>query len=117
MPIRRPAEDFRAALDDLLNRLQRSGIAADIYLLGGAALALGHNARSTITDVDATIRCTADLSTLITEVGAVHGLASDWLNTNVAMYLSPLVDDPAPVDIAVAGASRVRAASLEIRRR
>jgi hypothetical protein len=67
-----------------------------------------------ITDVDAVIRCREDITNLIAEVGADHGLESNWLNNDVKAFVSPVVDDPEPIEIAVVGESHVTAASLRV---
>jgi len=67
-----------------------------------------------ITDVDAVIRCREDITDLIAEVGADHGLESNWLNNDVKAFVSSVVDDPEPIEIVTVGESRVTAASLRV---
>jgi hypothetical protein len=45
-------DDILAALTDVGRRLQAHGILGDLYLVGGAALALAYDARRTTRDVD-----------------------------------------------------------------
>ena len=67
-----------------------------------------------ITDVDAVIRCRTDITQLIAEVGKDHGLEFNWLNNGAQGFVSPVVDDPAPVEVLSAAGSRVTAASVRV---
>ena len=49
------ADDLRSALADLANRLQRRNARACLYVTGGAAMLLAHNATHATRDINAAI--------------------------------------------------------------
>lgn len=50
------AEDVRRLLHELGRRLSGRGIAAEIYVFGGSAMAMAYNARRTTRDIEAFVR-------------------------------------------------------------
>jgi hypothetical protein len=83
-PVELTADDVRGLLAELGRRLQAQGVAATVYVGGGAAIALELDERRVTADVDAvfhpatTVRAEAEV--LATE----RGLPKDWLNDSVA---------------------------------
>jgi hypothetical protein len=80
-------DDILAALTDVGRRLQAHGILGDLYLVGGAALALAYDARRTTRDVDAVFEPKLLVYQAAAEVAAERGLPPDWLNDAVKGFL------------------------------
>ncbi|MGH3544680.1 MAG: hypothetical protein ACRDPW_01920 [Mycobacteriales bacterium] len=80
-------DDIRRLLDDLSAELARRGARADLFLVGGAAIAIAYdNARST-RDLDAVFLPTDVVRQAALVVAEQHELAKDWLNDAVKGFL------------------------------
>lgn len=93
------AEETAELLDELDARLRRRGVAASIFIIGGAAIAANHTRRERVTeDVDALTRDTVVLDEAKT-LARERGLPENWLNPNAGMWMPPLpagvLDQPA----------------------
>jgi predicted nucleotidyltransferase len=89
-------ELIEAMLSRLSERLQARGVAAEIYIVGGAAIALEYDDRRVTVDVDAFFK---PKDVVLEESAAVadeFGLSRDWLNDNAKMF-APDGDDPGVV--------------------
>lgn len=90
----------RGAIEELLAELARElgerGLRGDMFVVGGAAMALAYDTRRATRDVDAVF----EPKTLVYEAAAVvaerRGLPEDWLNDAVKGFL-PGEDDNAAV--------------------
>lgn len=80
-------EDIAALLDDLNDELERRGATADLFLVGGAVIAVAYDARRATRDLDAVFRPTAVVRDAARAVAARHHLAEDWLNDAVKGFL------------------------------
>lgn len=81
-------ERMRALLEEVDAGLRRRGIAASVYVVGGAAMTLAHGRERITPDIDGIVSHRA----VIEEAEAVsrrHGLALSWLNTNAAGWVPP----------------------------
>lgn len=92
-------EETTELLDELDTRLRQRGIAASIFVVGGAAIAANQTRRARITeDVDALTRDTVVLDEA-KQLARERGLPEDWLNPNAGMWMPPLpggvLDQPA----------------------
>jgi len=77
-------------LDELDARLRRRGVAASIFVVGGAAIAVNHAGRDRVTeDVDALTRGTAVLEEA-KALARERGLPENWLNARAGMWMPPL---------------------------
>ncbi|HUZ37681.1 MAG TPA: DUF6036 family nucleotidyltransferase [Streptosporangiaceae bacterium] len=90
----------RAAIEDafrrLGDRLARRGVVADIYVFGGAAMALAYDARRATRDIDAVFQ---PHGVVLEEAWAVAdelGLPRWWLNEQASAYVAPGGDVAAP---------------------
>jgi hypothetical protein len=83
-------EETTALLNELDARLRRRGVAASIFVVGGAAIAANYTRRERVTeDVDALTRDTVVLEEART-LARERGLPKNWLNPNAGMRMPPL---------------------------
>lgn len=73
------AHDIRELLSDLIERISRRGEAAEVRIIGGAAVALQNPARTSTYDIDGYIRL-VDATDLIRDVQRDWGLDDEWFN-------------------------------------
>jgi Nucleotidyltransferase of unknown function (DUF6036) len=90
---RRAIEDAFHRLGD---RLVRRGVIADIYVFGGAAMALAYDARRATRDIDAVFKPHGVVLEEAQVVAAELGLPSWWLNEQASAYVAPGGDPSAP---------------------
>lgn len=93
---------LQEALEHLARRLHSRGVHAELYVFGGGAMVLGHNAREATMDLDAAIR--REHGAVTTEAAAVArelGLPSWWLNEQATAYLPPVSDEGAKTVLAL----------------
>lgn len=90
----------RAAIQDafrrLGDRLARRGVVADIYIIGGAAMALAYDARRSTRDIDAVFKPHGVVVEEAQAVAAELGLPPWWLNEQASAYVAPGGDPAAP---------------------
>jgi len=79
--------DIRGLLDELGARLQERGVAATVYIVGGAAIALEMDARRVTTDVDALLHPEVTVRDEARAMAGRHGLPDDWLNTAARAFV------------------------------
>ena len=72
------------ALDE---ELAARGTTADVYLVGGAAIALSFDAARTTRDLDAVFVPTTQVRAAAEAVAEANGLAGDWLNDAVKGFV------------------------------
>ena len=77
------------ALDE---ELAARGTTADVYLVGGAAIALSFDAARTTRDLDAVFVPTTQVRAAAEAVAQANGLAGDWLNDAVKGFVPPGTD-------------------------
>ncbi|HVE46234.1 MAG TPA: hypothetical protein VNA57_05765 [Acidimicrobiales bacterium] len=90
-------EQIIAALTALGARLHSRGLQGDMYVVGGAAIALAFEPRRSTRDIDAVFEPKMAIYEAASEVGDELGLPLAWLNDAVKGFLAG--DDPlaAPV--------------------
>ena len=77
------AAEIRSLLADLGAELERSGIHGEMYLVGGAAIALAFDGRRTTRDLDAVFAPKNEIYRAAARVAARRGIEADWLNDAV----------------------------------
>lgn len=106
----------RARIRDLFGRLgerlQRRGVVGDIYVIGGAAMALAYDARRATRDIDAVFLPHGIVLEEAQALAAELGLPRWWLNEQASVYTAPGGDPAAPVSFDHPGL-RVSTASPE----
>src|SRR5580692_11409596 len=105
-------ERIEAAFHRLGVRLAERGVVADIYVFGGAAMALAYDSRRATRDVDALFKPHGIVHEEARAVGAELGLPNWWLNEQASSYVAP-GGDPSPSRVFDHPGLRVFAASPE----
>lgn len=105
-------EEIVAALTALGERLSERGIEGEVYVVGGAAIAIAFDARRATRDVDAVFEPKREVYAAADEVGAERGLPPGWLNDGVKGFVAG-PDDTATTALEVPGL-RVLVASPRI---
>ncbi|MEM7791488.1 MAG: DUF6036 family nucleotidyltransferase [Verrucomicrobiota bacterium] len=81
---------------DALKRLgelaQAEGIRLEVSIYGGAAFLLAYNSREATKDIDAILKPREEGEKLVAQVARELELPEDWLNSNVAQFVSPKVE-------------------------
>ena len=86
--------------------LERDGLHATLYVVGGAAMSITLDSRRITRDVDAVFRTEADgLRAAAREVATRHGLDPAWLNDTVTSMLVGMVIDDGEGEFDVPGLS------------
>ena len=80
-------EDIRTLLDELSGELAARGARAELFLVGGAALAVAYDATRATRDLDAVFIPTDVVRQAAAAVAEREGLAEDWLNDAVRGFL------------------------------
>jgi len=93
-------------------RLAKRGIVADIYVFGGAAMALAYDARRATRDIDAIFEPHGIVLEEAKKVAEILHLAPWWLNDQASSYISTKKDENSPTVFEHSGL-RVSAASGE----
>lgn len=86
------ADAMRSLLAELDERLKRRGVAASVYVVGGAAMALAYGRAGVTPDIDAVTSHRA-VEEEARAMAAEHGLAEQWLNSASEAWIPPR---PAP---------------------
>ncbi|MEX0972653.1 MAG: DUF6036 family nucleotidyltransferase [Solirubrobacterales bacterium] len=90
-------EEIVAALTELAAELQRCGASADMYVVGGAAIALAYDERRATRDIDAVFEPKSVVYEAAATVADQRGLPAGWLNDAVKGFLAG--DDPAAIPV------------------
>lgn len=100
-----------AALRALGAELDRRGLHGDMYVLGGAAIALAFDARRSTRDIDAIFEPKAEIYEAAAVVAAKLDLPAGWLNDAVKGFLA----GPDPDAVAVLDVPGLRCATASPR--
>ena len=80
-------DDIARLLNELADELEARGLQGDLFLVGGAAMALAYSARRATRDLDAVFEPKQVIYEIAHRVGTRHGLPDDWLNDGVKGFL------------------------------
>jgi hypothetical protein len=87
-------EDIESLLDAVEARLRDRGVAATVYIVGGAAIALrGVSSDRRTADVDALMVPEDDVLEAAREVAIERGIRATWLNSSARPYVPPLPEE------------------------
>lgn len=81
-------EQIVSALTALGARLNERGIDGEVYVVGGAAIAIAFDARRATRDVDAVFEPKQEVYAAADEVGQALGLPPGWLNDGVKGFVA-----------------------------
>jgi hypothetical protein len=85
------------ALEALGEELTREGVRGQIFIVGGAAMALAYSTRRVTRDVDAVFEPKSAIYVAAAKVAEEHGLPKDWLNDAVKGFMPGADEHPRPV--------------------
>lgn len=105
-------DEIVAALTDLGAALTQRGVTGEMYVVGGAAIALAYDARRSTRDIDAVFEPKLVIYEAADEVGVRRGLPPGWLNDAVKGFLA--ADDPAAAPVLDVPGLRCLAASPRV---
>lgn len=89
--------EILSALTALAEALERRGIRADMYVVGGAAITLAYDDRRSTRDVDGVFEPKAVVYEAAAEVAREVALPPGWLNDAVKGFLAGNDPEAAPV--------------------
>ena len=104
--------DLEEAFTRLGEHLVRRGVVGDLFIVGGAAMALAYDAKRVTRDVDALLVPHGVVVDEAREVAAELGLPTWWLNEQASVYVSSK-EDPGKRRVFDHPGLRVMAASPE----
>ncbi len=76
-----------AALQALGDELSRQGVRGQIFIVGGAAMALAFSTRRVTKDIDAVFEPKSAIYAAAQKVAEEHGLPADWLNDAAKSFM------------------------------
>jgi hypothetical protein len=76
-------------LDELASRLAAAEVAARIYVVGGAAIALNWDTRRSTHDIDAVLHPRETVRDVAAQMAVERHLPDDWLSDAVAAFVPP----------------------------
>jgi uncharacterized nucleotidyltransferase DUF6036 len=85
------------ALEALGEKLSREGIRGQIFIVGGAAMALAYSTRRVTRDIDAVFEPKSAIYSAAGRVAEEMGLPEDWLNDAVKGFMPGPDEEPRPV--------------------
>ncbi|HSZ14218.1 MAG TPA: DUF6036 family nucleotidyltransferase [Solirubrobacteraceae bacterium] len=85
------------ALEALGEELTREGVRGQIFVVGGAAMALAYSERRVTKDIDAVFEPKSTIYTAAGKVAEDLGLPEDWLNDAVKSFMPGTDKHPRPV--------------------
>jgi hypothetical protein len=86
-----------SALEALGEELTRSGIRGQIFVVGGAAMALAYSTRRVTKDIDAVFEPKSEIYAAARKVAENLGLPEDWLNDAVKGFMPGADEHRRPV--------------------
>ena len=81
------ADRVRTLFDELSDRLATLGMTAQLFVVGGAAMALAYDRSRFTRDVDAVFVPVQEVRRVAEELSEVYGLEPDWLNDAAKGFL------------------------------
>lgn len=81
------AGSVRGLVQELSDRLVTRGLRAQLFVVGGAAMALAYDQDRLTRDVDALFVPAPEVRQIAEDMSAAHGLEPDWLNDAVKGFL------------------------------
>jgi Nucleotidyltransferase of unknown function (DUF6036) len=85
------------ALQALGDELSQEGVHGQIFIVGGAAMALAYSTRRVTKDIDAVFEPKSSIYRAAAKVAENEGLPEDWLNDAAKGFMPGEDEDPRPV--------------------
>ena len=95
-------EEILDLLHEVGRRLEAQGVRGELFLVGGAAMALAYSTRRSTADLDAVFEPKSAIYAVATQIAEERSLPHTWLNDGVKGFL-PGADPNATVLLDVAG--------------
>lgn len=105
--------DIVALLQELGVRLDARGMGAEVFVLGGSAIAVAYDARRVTADIDAIFVPVDEVEREVAVMAQARGLPLGWLNNAVVGTLHGVLEDDAPRDLFASAGISVKVASPE----
>jgi hypothetical protein len=86
-----------AALQALGDELTREDVRGQIFIVGGAAMALAYSTRRVTKDIDAVFEPKSAIYAAATKVAEAHDLPEGWLNDAVKGFMPGADEQPRPL--------------------
>lgn len=106
-------EDIVALLHELGARLDARGLGAEVFVLGGSAIAVAYDARRVTADIDAIFVPVDEVEREVALMAEERRLPLGWLNNAVAGTLHGVLADDSPRDLFASAGISVKVASPE----
>lgn len=90
-------ERLKGLLQELSDDLESRGVKAQLFVVGGAAMALAYDRQRVTQDIDAFFEPTSEVRESATAIAERHGLEPDWLNDAAKGFLPPADARPSTV--------------------
>jgi hypothetical protein len=90
-------KDILRAFERMSQILEARGVKADLYVVGGAAMALAFKARPSTRDVDAIFKRRNEVFKAAAEVAREQGLPDEWLNDASKKFIGRPDRRPLPI--------------------
>jgi hypothetical protein len=91
------ATGIRVALQALGDELTSQGVRGQLFIVGGAAMALAYSTRRVTKDIDAVFEPKGVIYAAAAKVADERGLPEDWLNDAVKGFMPGADKDPRPL--------------------
>lgn len=91
------ADGVRTLFQELSDRLAAEGVSAQLFVVGGAAMALAYDRDRLTRDVDALFVPAPEVRRIAEEMSGPHGLEPDWLNDAAKGFLPGADEHPRTV--------------------
>ncbi|MDF1489627.1 DUF6036 family nucleotidyltransferase [Tessaracoccus caeni] len=91
------AGQVQVLLQELSDRLTAAGVQAQLFVVGGAAMALAYDAGRLTRDVDALFVPAPEVRQIAEDMSGPHGLEPDWLNDAAKGFLPGADENPSTV--------------------
>lgn len=107
-------DDIILGIKELSVRAQSRGINSDIYVVGGAALALNYFDRDATVDIDARVNKWDLLRPIVEEIAEEYNWGPDWFNVAATQFVPSLGKEAEWIKLYSSGGVNVYVASAEV---